>query len=852
MNWIKKIATLTNSNRQSAMMIGAGSVALIMILSLTPIYQEVKFTLNDMRFSLSSPVEDYKNLTIVEIEDNSIHQMGEYPWPRRYYAEGLEVLQNQGIEGITFDTEFPENSPPTLDQNTLAAIYSAGAGDTFLKEDILQNLILDNDRILASSFARYKNIILPFSYQDFKERVGSKKEDLSSFNIYASVPVKKEDIPLYASLASHQKFNKIAAPNKLFRKNITQFGFVNTKYDLDGTVRRITLVRYLDQKLYFHLSIIMLAEVTDTPLDKIIVKPGEYVLLPQASNPVTYQIEDIKIPIDEDGDVIVNWAGNYQKPFHHLPFIALLEYNKFEASIHENLEALAQSFPDNPYLNLREERRFLIDIYRQETDTKERLNLRKKIDSLNQKYLAAMDALIVPIKEQMKSQPKESEDYQNNANFIEAFKIIKEVERTTNNLAIIGLTATGTQDIGVTPTSSEFWMVGVYPNLVNMFLQGQYISQIPVWLKYLFIVILAMALSVWINELSAKRSILAIFAGVMLVNLVAIIFFAAFRLSMDQLGLNLAVLMPSLMITGIKFLKEENQKRFIKSAFSQYLSPDVIDNIVDNPDLLELGGETRHISSFFSDVAGFSTISEKLTAQQLTALLNEYLTEMTNIVLDNKGTVDKYEGDAIISFFGAPVSLENHALACCQTAIEMQKRLVELREKWKSEGKDELFVRIGINSGEAMVGNMGSTMRMDYTAMGDTINLASRLEGANKFYKTYTMISSNTYEMVKNEVEARELDMIRVVGKNEPITVYELLDFKGQLKEEKKQIIDYYHEGLSLFRKKQWKKAQTQFKNALKLDPGDGPSLVFAQRCKEYQKKAPGANWDGVYKLGGK
>lgn len=852
MNWIKKLAAFLEGGRNSAILIGVLSGVFIMLLSLTGFYEKLMYTLNDVRFSLASPVEDYDNLTIIEIEDNSIHQLGEYPLPRRYYATALEVMQGQGVEGVTFDIEFPDNSPSTINKDYLNLIQSTGKNLKYSKEEILKDLVLNNDAILAASLGKSPNTILPFSYQSFKTRVGGKKEDLSSFIRSASIPVKKEDLPRFSSLEFEKDFDKMAAPNASFRKNIDQFGFVNTRYDSDGTVRRMTLIRLLDDRLYFHLSVVMLAEVTDTPLEKIEVIPGKYIRLPNAANPVTGKIENLDIPINERGEVIINWAGGYLDAFHHLPFIALLEYNGFRDPVHSSLEDLAQSQPENKYTQLRQERAFLIEIYLQEKDKKERLATRLKLDEVNKKYLDSMDKLAAIVRDQMKSQPKESEDYQNNANFLDAFRIVREVETLANNLTVIGLTATGTQDIGVTPTSAEFWMVGVYHNLVNMFLQGKYIHLMPVWLHYFLVFVLSIALAVWINLLSAKRSLLAIAAGVFLVNVMAFGLFALFRLGTDQLGFNLAVLVPSLTITGIKFLKEESQKRFIKSAFSQYLSPDVIENIVDNPSLLQLGGETREITSFFSDVAGFSTISEKLTAQQLTSLLNEYLTEMTNIVLENKGTVDKYEGDAIISFFGAPMSLENHAYSCCLTAVQMQKRLEVLREKWRSEGRDELYVRIGMNSGNAMVGNMGSTMRMDYTAMGDTINLASRLEGANKYYKTYTMISSRTYEMIKDAFEVRELDKIRVVGKNEPITVYELLDLKGQLPEDKKRIIDLYHEGLALFRQKEWKKAEVKFKEALKIDKADGPSTIFAERCKEFQKTPPGANWDGVYKLGGK
>jgi len=248
-------------------------------------------------------------------------------------------------------------------------------------------------------------------------------------------------------------------------------------------------------------------------------------------------------------------------------------------------------------------------------------------------------------------------------------------------------------------------------------------------------------------------------------------------------------------------------------------------------------------------VAGFSTISEKLTAQELVKLLNEYLSEMTDIILSYGGTVDKYEGDAIIAFFGAPHPFPDHAQRLCFAAIDMKKRLAELRESWRAQGRDELKVRMGINTGMAVVGNMGSRMRMDYTMMGDSVNLAARLEGVNKKYGTYAMISENTYNQAREVIEVRELDIIRVVGKTEPTKVYELLGRKGSLPDYMHEMLAKYNEGLELWRQWEWKAARTAFKSALKIVENDGPSQTYIQRCTEFMESPPPRSWDGVYKL---
>ena len=193
------------------------------------------------------------------------------------------------------------------------------------------------------------------------------------------------------------------------------------------------------------------------------------------------------------------------------------------------------------------------------------------------------------------------------------------------------------------------------------------------------------------------------------------------------------------------FMMERKQKGFIKGAFSQYLSPTVIDQIVENPDMLQLGGEKREMTPFFSDIQGFSTISEGLTPEELVQLLNEYLTAMCDIVSSYHGTIDKFEGDAIIAFWGAPLELPDHATVACHAAIDMQKKNEEMRKTLREQNRPMLYTRIGMSSGSVVVGNMGSADRMDYTMMGDVVNLAARLEGVNKFYQTFTMIPQSTY-----------------------------------------------------------------------------------------------------------
>ena len=295
------------------------------------------------------------------------------------------------------------------------------------------------------------------------------------------------------------------------------------------------------------------------------------------------------------------------------------------------------------------------------------------------------------------------------------------------------------------------------------------------------------------------------------------------------------------------FMMERKQKGFIKGAFSQYLSPTVIDQIVENPDMLQLGGEKREMTPFFSDIQGFSTISEGLTPEELVQLLNEYLTAMCDIVSSYHGTIDKFEGDAIIAFWGAPLELPDHATIACHAAIDMQKKNEEMRKTLREQNRPMLYTRIGMSSGPVVVGNMGSADRMDYTMMGDVVNLAARLEGVNKFYQTFTMIPQSTYELAKDDIDTRQLDIIRVVGKKEPISVYEVLERKNQTSSEKSGVVEKYLKALKLYEERNFADASKEFEKVLAIDPDDGPSQTYVKRCGVFLETPPEKDWDGVY-----
>jgi adenylate cyclase len=302
--------------------------------------------------------------------------------------------------------------------------------------------------------------------------------------------------------------------------------------------------------------------------------------------------------------------------------------------------------------------------------------------------------------------------------------------------------------------------------------------------------------------------------------------------------------------TATFYLVEEREKARIRGMFQQYVAASVVDELLKKPELLALGGEERVLSVLFSDVVGFSTVSEKLTPTELVELLNEYLTAMTEIVLEHGGIIDKYQGDALMAEFGAPVPMEDHAIRACLAALDMKDGLVLLREKWAEEGRPLLEARSGINTGEMLVGNLGSRRIMDYTVMGDHVNLASRLEGANKVYGTDIMISEFTWNEVKDRLLCRELDRIRVKGKEEPVKIFEVVaDREKGIPPETEALHTAFTDALDLYKGARFAEALEAFEALAREHPEDGPARLYVDRCREYVAEPPPPDWDGAYTM---
>lgn len=364
---------------------------------------------------------------------------------------------------------------------------------------------------------------------------------------------------------------------------------------------------------------------------------------------------------------------------------------------------------------------------------------------------------------------------------LDSFYDLLEHEIIKDKIVIIGATADELHDKFPTPFGGE-WTSGVeiHANFLLNALSGQYLTNVNMWLYFLIELILVLLLWTLCCKTKPQYSAMIILSLVILQFALAFILFkyANILAPIVQTALLLIALYVVSLISH--YLETMKEKRFIRGAFQQYMAPALVDELLKNPKNISYGGTLQEVSVLFSDVRGFTTYTETHAPEETVFILKEYLTEMVNVIIDNKGILDKFIGDAVMALFGTPVKLPNHAYSACKTALDMRDRLSILQDKWRAEGREIFEIGIGVNTGHAVIGNLGSEQIFDYTAIGDTINLGARLESINKDYDTqkHIIISEFTLEYIKDYAEVRYLDDVKVKGKNQAVKIYELISLK--------------------------------------------------------------------------
>lgn len=436
-----------------------------------------------------------------------------------------------------------------------------------------------------------------------------------------------------------------------------------------------------------------------------------------------------------------------------------------------------------------------------------------------------------------------------------------------DKIVLVGATMEELHDFHPTPFAESGNRPGfeTHANALQTILSEKYIRHANQWVNLLLLLIFSSTIVLATRYLSASWGFSFFLFQVLFITVLTLFEFLNFRYIIEYTGPALATLIGYISTTSYDYLKEQREKKRIRNMFSSYVSPTLVEQMIKSGQEPQLGGDEVYITAFFSDIQSFSAFSEKLSPHQLVELINEYLSAMTDIITDRGGTLDKYIGDAIVAFFGAPVPEEDHAYRACISSQLMQERLTELREKWKNEGDKwpeivhHMRNRIGLNTGIMLTGNMGSSRRFNYTMMGDNVNLAARCESGAKSYGVYTMVTEET----KNEAQKygdrchfRYLDRIVVVGRTQPVNVYEIVGLKDHLPPSTFDCVELFEHGTEAYLEQDWDRAIDLFEQSAKLEPNKpeenphiktNPSIVYLERCKEMKKNPPGESWDGVY-----
>ena len=885
------------------------SAGLFSLLSLVPFYQAAENRLYDLLLHVKPAVPEDEAILLVDIDDLAIARVGVFPWSRDIMADGLILMSEFEAGSVLFDIEYTEQSPQgvnarlleeeipelfttefaQINQNIsdLFSALAAGAISISEAEDFIRDLTVltdmsrdtlleqvaeiarDNDdyfgraaRLFGRAYYTVNMLAEPDAAvpEDLKDyaRANIAKLPLSEA---ADYPLKAVDIrPAILPILSHA----------------AGAGFPNVEIDAGGVLRRIKLLVAYKDVLFAQLAFSPLLDWLGNP--EIKVRAGS--LLLSGCRFPGGEVRDLRIPLTEDKTMLINWPKEkFADSFRHLTYWELERNRRLEKNLLDNLKIMEEA----GYLSYYRGQSELLAPYRYAGQIKTEVlaggdpalmadyrQAREFFFSEANGFLTGdaeaeivgeLDALLEleEVDEAEKALYREIRDYvpgvfaetgEIAANLMQSRSVLR--DELAGSFCIIGWTGTSTTDIGVNPFHKEYENVGTHAAVANTILQGLFLDDLPLYVPILLSLLLALLVVVIIRRLSPLVSILVGIGYLLLIAAAGTGFFLLTGIYPGLLTPLLSVFFAFSAVTGVNFIKTSLEKTFIRTAFSHYLSTDVVSELIKDPDKLRLGGEKKVLTALFTDVKGFSTVSEELKdPTALVNLINAYLTEMSNVILELKGTIDKYEGDAIMSFFGAPLAMEDHAARACLAAVRMKKLERRVNEHFLKAKLSPvpLLTRVGINTGEMVVGNMGTTTKMDYTIMGNSVNLASRLEGVNKQYGTWVLISEPTYQAGGEDFLTRRLDRVRVVGIKEPVRLYELIDEQSQAGGELTEAVEIFHHGLELFEAKQWAKSQKLFEEVLAIFPEDGPAQVFAKRCRTYRRKPPAQSWDGVFNL---
>ena len=772
-----------------------------------------------------------------------------------------------------------------------------------LKESILNSSFQDNDELFAKAIQFFGDTWLTVNILDLDIKYSPEYlEYVRKKCLYFNVQDKKQRI-----LKGNQYYlidqggdNRLGFCPALeqFMKSSKGAGFTNVVLDSDGTRRRVELLSRQNDGYAGQLTF---APILKKLAPKEIIRTPFSLKLIDAKNPDNESERiNITIPLDIHGRMLINWLNKeFIDSFRRESVVMLYQLDETESKIVSLLETL-NGFnlwdAQGKSLSYKEEISELLNDYNYIKQYKNFLLGKccgfsddgKAIDGgiLPEEYTDYFDARQTFFErvrnfidgfyfEEINSRLDEMKNELDEQNYIEikdGIKILYENLKNEDEIyhgtfnekkkayegsfCIVGNTASSTTDLGTTPFNRAYPNVGTHANVYNTIMNQDFVREIHWLLGFAAASLLAFLSVIYTSGKKVWfQNMFGIFTVIFSVGLPFVL--------MGFLGLYVPVVAPVvvtgfsyLLVVVLRFVTAEKDKGVLRNAFSTYLAPAVVEEIVKDPSKLKLGGDEKRMTALFSDIKAFSAFSELVTPTKLVSILNEYLGSMSDRILAEQGTIDKYIGDSIVSFFGAPIDLKNPAWSACVSAIRMKQEEILFNRRALAAGTSPMALetRIGINSGEMVVGNMGTSAKMNYTIMGDAVNLASRLEGVNKAYKSWILCSDATWNEANSgenfdKILARKLDRVRVVGRAEPVQLWNILGFREELPENVLEATEIFKNAMELYLKKDFIKAGKLFIKANKLVPEDETPLVYAQRCKEYLENGLSGNWDGIVNM---
>lgn len=928
----------------------------------------------DALMKIKPATTEREDVAIIAIDDASIAELGEYPWPRNIITDTLIRMRELGAVSATFDIEYLQPSAQGVNQSNRTQIpdrfaeaenavgetvYSIvqAVGDGDLPAEYIYDyaeyfidtavepvynlgvwsegsLFRDNDAYLAQGLHFFGNSWITYNISDIgiyqpDEEIEYCKNNLLINNMTDAgnyIPGETDD---YAK-ANNYKIMLVPAMDSLLYAS-QGAGFTNIVLDGDGVRRRVKLVfpyedKYVPQLVFAPMLKILNPESIERTKYKLILhnchKDGE-------------PVHDITIPLDDDGNMLVNWirdgfANSFQNVpvigFHTLDIIeenlvtALKEFKKDGRRV-RSLEGYALS-----YSNLSDR---LIEDYEYITQFKEYLLEKMDGDSrFDEEYdiyfetrrqffedchtLCEGDVpqeLFDTLQERYELGGLDESGYESYMDVFERifFEIQKNLydyeelytqlqEKLDGAFCIVGHTASASTDLGQTPFEGHYANVGTHANVYNTIMSEEFITPLPWWFGIVIaslLILIATFLGRKLKTAGANVTLIVANLGLLALFVLPMVLWSVYIQLFTPMLLSI---ISSLGLVILRFMASEKDKSFLRSTFSTYVSGDVVDEIMKNPAMLKLGGDVFNCTAIFTDIRSFSTISERVDAAFLVEILNEYLTLLSDVILEKKGTIDKYEGDAIIGFWGAPMPVEHNAYQACVAAIRMKAAEAKFNEQMIEDGRiflkgvpkigpngEEkvlnrivlpLATRIGLNTGEMVVGNMGTDNKKNYTMMGTNVNLAARLEGVNKAYQTWICVSEFTWKAA-NEGEcegrllARKLDRVLVIGIKDPVQLFNVVGLKEECSKEQIESVEVFNAAMDKYFARDFEGAKVMFRQAFDiwpervyqsiLDPEANvfnnelrdysPCLEFINRCDEYITNGCPDDWVGVYTM---